>query len=149
MVRENPVLVREKLRKFILVHLWQPLLMLTLFLDDLIPSFPRHTRCSGRDHISQVGSKWLNIALVALCTIMAISRQKEARSREYVLLLFRKTSRVLHSAQYHRQHCVLHAFEQFRALHMHNHDGKYPAPPGFEPGTSRLQTPVDTNEPSG
>ena len=32
---------------------------------------------------------------------------------------------------------------------MHNHDDKYPARPGFEPGTSRLQAPVDKNEPSG
>ena len=32
---------------------------------------------------------------------------------------------------------------------MHNHDNKYPARPGFEPGTSRLQAPVDTNDPSG
>ena len=30
---------------------------------------------------------------------------------------------------------------------MHNHDDKYPARPGFEPSTSRLQAPVDTNEP--
>ena len=57
---------------------------------------------------------------------MSISRQKEARSRDYVLLLFRMTSRVLYSAQYHRQHCTLHAFEQFGALYMHNHDDKYP-----------------------
>ena len=62
------------------------------------------------------------------------------------LLLFRMTTRVLHSVQYHRQHCTLHAFEQFGALYMHSHDDKYP---GFEPGTPRLQTPVDTNEPSG
>ena len=34
------------------------------------------------------------------------------------------------------------------ALYMHNHDNKNPARPGFEPGTSRLQTPVYTNEPS-
>ena len=39
------------------------------------------------------------------------------------------------------------AFEQFGALYLHNHDDKYPAPLGFEPGTSRLQAPVDTNEP--
>ena len=26
---------------------------------------------------------------------------------------------------------------------MHDHDEKYPARPGFEPGTSRLQAPVD------
>ena len=32
---------------------------------------------------------------------------------------------------------------------MHTHDDKYPAPSGFEPGTSRLQAPVDMNEPSG
>ena len=31
---------------------------------------------------------------------------------------------------------------------MHNHDDKYPNRPGFEPGTSRLQAPVDTTEPS-
>ena len=80
---------------------------------------------------------------------MALSRQKEARSRVYALLLFRMTSRVLYSAQYHRQHCTLHAFEQFGALYMHNHDDKYPSRPGFEPDTPRLQAPVDTNEPSG
>ena len=45
------------------------------------------------------------------------------------------TSRVLYSAQYHRQHCTLHAFEQFGALHMHSQDDKYPSRPGFEPGT--------------
>ena len=47
------------------------------------------------------------------------------------------------------QHCTLHSFEQFEALHMHNHDDKYPARPRYEPGTSRLQALVDTNEPSG
>ena len=73
---------------------------------------------------------------------MAISRQKEARSWDHALLLFRMTSRVLYSAQYHRQHSILQAFEQFGALYMHNHDDKYP-------GTSRLQAPVDTNEPPG
>ena len=58
---------------------------------------------------------------------MAISRQKEARIRDYTLLLFRVASRVLYSAQYHRHHCTLQAFEQFGALFMHNHDDKYPA----------------------
>ena len=53
-----------------------------------------------------------------------------------------------YSAQYHRQHRTLHAFEQFGALYMHNHDDKYPSRLGFEPGTPRLQAPVDTNEPS-
>ena len=32
---------------------------------------------------------------------------------------------------------------------MHNHDDKYLSRSGFEPGTPRLQAPVDTNEPSG
>ena len=32
---------------------------------------------------------------------------------------------------------------------MHNHDDKYPSRPGFEPGTPRLQAPVDMNEASG
>ena len=80
---------------------------------------------------------------------MAILRQEEARSRDYALLLFRMTSRVLYSAENHRQHCTLQAFEQFGTLYMHSHDDKYPARPSFEPGTSRLQAPVDTNEPSG
>ena len=34
--------------------------------------------------------KWI-LVYVAFCTIMAISRQKEARSRYYALLLFRMT----------------------------------------------------------
>ena len=39
---------------------------------------------------------WIWILLyVASCTIMAISRQKEAQSRDYALLLFRMTSRVI------------------------------------------------------
>ena len=58
------------------------------------------------------------------------------------------TSRVLYSTQYHRQHCTLHAFEQFGALYMPNHDDKYPSRPGYETGTPRLQALVDTNEPS-
>ena len=67
----------------------------------------------------------------------------------YAFLLFRMTTRVLYSTRCHRQHCTLHSFEQFGALYMHNNDNKYPAQTGFEPGTCRLQAPVDTNEPSG
>ena len=55
----------------------------------------------------------------------------------------------VYGAHFHREHCTLHSFEQFGALYMHNHDVKYPARPGFEPGTSRLQAPFDTYEPSG
>ena len=72
-----------------------------------------------------------------------------ATEGSYTLLLFRMTSRVFYSAQHRRQHCTLHAFEQFGALYMHNQDDKYPSRPGFEPGTPRLQAPVDTNDPSG
>ena len=54
-----------------------------------------------------------------------------------------------YSAQYHRQHCTLYASEQFEALYSSNHDVKHPARSGFDPGTSRLQAPVDTDEPSG
>ena len=90
--------------------------------------------------------EWVNIALsrfLHIVTIMAISRQKEVRSRDnarYALLLFRITSRVLYSVQYHRQYCTLHTFEQFGALYMHNHDNKYPARAGFETGTSKWYT---------
>ena len=38
------------------------------------------------------------------------------------LYSYRMTSRVLYGAQYHRQHCALEAFEQFRELYMHNLD---------------------------
>ena len=93
---------------------------------------------------------WVNIALRRILHIKALSRQKEARkSRNYALVLFRMTSRVLYSAQYDTQHCALHEFEQFGALYMHNHDDKYAAWQGREPGTPRLQAPVDTNEPPG
>ena len=58
-------------------------------------------------------------------------------------------SRVLYGVEYHRQHCTLHAFKQLGVLHMPFHDDKYPARLGFEPGTSRLQAPVDAEKPSG
>ena len=107
---------------------------------------PRSIRMS---HWASLWYKYIWILLyVAFCTIMAISRRKEARSWDHVLLLFLMTSRVLYGTQYHRQHCALHSIEQFGALYMHNNNDKYPSRPGFEPGTSRLQAPVDTNEPS-
>ena len=63
---------------------------------------------------------------------MAISQQKEARGRDYALLLFRMTSRVLYSAQSHRHHCTLQAFEHFGALYMHSHDDKYQPQSGYK-----------------
>ena len=68
-------------------------------------------------------SEWI-VLYVAFCTVMAISRQKESRSRDYVLLLS-NDSRVLYSAQYHRQHCTLQIFEQFGAQYMQNLDDKH------------------------
>ena len=47
----------------------------------------------------------------------AQSWQYRDRRKDYALLLFRMTSRVLYSAQYHRQHCTLKAFEQFGELY--------------------------------
>ena len=74
------------------------------------------------------------------CTIMAISRQKEARRRDYALLLIRMTSRFFFSAQYHKQHSTLQAFEQFGALYIYAQPQWQISGPtrGFEPGTSRL-----------
>ena len=83
------------------------------------------------------------IALRHFLHIEVISRQKEARSRDYALLLFRMTSKVIHSAQYHRKHYALSSFEQFGAMYMHNFDDKYLVQPGFKHGTGRLQAPVD------
>ena len=48
-----------------------------------------------------------------------------------------------------RKHCTLQAFEQFGTRYIHNHDDQYPTRQEFEPDTSRLQAPVDTNMPSG
>ena len=76
-----------------------------------------------------------DIALCRFLHIEAISRQKEARSRDYTLPLFRMTSGP-----------TLHAFEQFGAMYMHNHDDTFPVRLEFEPGTSRLQASVDKNE---
>ena len=91
---------------------------------------------------ARIVSPGVNIASRRFLHVQAISRLKEARSRDYALLLFRMTSRVLYSA--HSEH----AFKQFGALYMRNHDDNHPARPGFEPDTSRLQAPVGTNEPS-
>ena len=90
----------------------------------------------------------LILLYVAFCTIMAISRQKEARSQT-MPYSYRMDSRVPYSAQYHRQHCILQAFKQFGALYMHNPDDKYPTRPGFEPSTSEFQATTESNEPSG
>ena len=73
---------------------------------------------------------------------------RDRRKPEAGIMPYSYFERLLYSAQYHRQHGTLHAFEQFVALYMENHDDKYLARPGFEPGISRLLASVDTNKPS-
>ena len=62
---------------------------------------------------------------------------------------YRMTSRVLYSAQHHRQHCTLHAFEQLGALYMHSPDDKHPTRPGFENNTSEFRGTTGQNETAG
>ena len=75
-------------------------------------------------------------------------KKPEVGTMPYFYLM---TSRVLYSAQYHRQHCTLQAFEQFSALYtcMYNIDDKYPTRPGFKPSTSEVRAATAPNEPSG
>ena len=72
-------------------------------------------------HQSFFGEVQVSEWILLYVTLHNLSRQNEGRSRDYTLLLF-MTSRVLYSAQYHRQHCTPHAFEHFVAFHMHNND---------------------------
>ena len=84
---------------------------------------PQRQRSAQVNHktraiVSMLGQCWLRVSewilfYIAFCTIMAISWQKKARSRDYALLLLRITSMVLYIAQYHRQHCTLNAFVRF------------------------------------
>ena len=83
----------------------------------------------------------MNIASRSFLHIKALSRQKEARSPT---IISNKLKGSLLCTVPKAGLCI-HAFEQFGTLYMHNHDDKYPARPGFEPGTSRLQTPGDTD----
>ena len=83
----------------------------------------------------------MNIVLRRFLHNHGISRQKEAPKPGLCPTLI--SNSVPYSAQYHRQHCTLPAFEQFGALYMHNHDDKYSSRPVFEPGNPRLQAPVD------
>ena len=62
---------------------------------------------------------------------MAISRQKEAQSRDYALLL---SDDFKGSFKY----TVLS-----RTFHMHNLDDEHPTRPGFEPSTGEFGRPVE------
>ena len=78
---------------------------------------------------------------------MAISRQKETRSRHNALLLFRMTSRFIYIAQYHRQHCTLYMpFNSLKHLCTITMTNNLPArdlnlvPPGYKPQSIRVST---------
>ena len=74
-----------------------------------------------------------------------VRRQLESGNMSYSYFEWPKGLFIVHSTI---GSTTLHAFEQFGAVYMHSHDDKYPARPGFEPGTTRLQAPFDTSEPS-
>ena len=61
---------------------------------------------------------------------------------------YQSTLRGFYSAQCHRHHCTLQAFEQFGALYMTNND-KHPSRPGFEPSNSEFRATAGSNVPSG
>ena len=92
---------------------------------------------------------WILI-YVAFCAIIAIPRQKEARSRDFALHLFRMTSRVLHSAQYHKLYTLdiwtvcntVNACTTTMTNIRPDRDSNLVPP-------CRLQAPVDSNEQSG
>ena len=82
---------------------------------------------------------------------MAISRHKESHSQP-ILYSYRITSRVLYSAQYHRQQCTLQAFEKIGAqtyMYMHNLDDEPLTRPRCKPSTSAFRATTGPNEPSG
>ena len=76
---------------------------------------------------------------------MTILWQTEARCWDYGILL-PNDLKVLYSAQYHRQHYTLQAFEQFGAFYMHNLDDKHPTRPEFEPSTSEFRSTTGLNK---
>ena len=94
---------------------------------------------------ADITKSWI-LFYVAFCILRQYRDRRKPEAGTMPYFLFRMTLRAPYSAQYHRQHCTPHAFEQFGALYMHNHDDKYSR---FEPDTSRLQASVDANEPSG
>ena len=82
---------------------------------------------------------------VAFCTIMAISRQKETRSRDYSYFEWLQGFFIVHSTI----GSTVHSMPLNSLVHCICTTTMTNIRPGFETGTSRLQAPVDTNEPSG
>ena len=83
-------------------------LLLRLLRINMINSFPT---CIWR-----AKQGWVNeciLLYVAFCTLMQYRNRKKPAAETVPYSYFEKLPRVLCSAQYHRQHCILHAFEQF------------------------------------
>ena len=66
-----------------------------------------------------------------------MSRQKEARSRDYALILS-KYCNVFHSVQYHRHPCILQAFDQLETLYIHSVGDNNPTLIGCDSNTALL-----------
>ena len=60
----------------------------------------------NENSISSMSVMWI-LLYVAFCTIIEISRQKEARNREYALLLSNDFKELIYSVQYHKHHSRL------------------------------------------
>ena len=67
-----------------------------------------------------------------------IATEQGPRSELNSYYSYRMTPRVRYSAQYHRQHCALQAFEQSGSLYMHNLEDTHPTQSGFETSTSEF-----------
>ena len=103
-----------------------------------------------RNRDMELRTLYMNVCILLYLVFCTLRKYRDRRMSYHAYPYFEigKTFRVLYSAQYHKQHCIPHAFEQFGALYAQPR-WQISVPIGFEPGTSRLQAPVDTNEPSG
>ena len=88
--------------------------------------------------------KWFNI--VKMCELVNIALHLFLHNHGNIATEWLQGFFTVHSAIGSTVHSMpLNSSEHCT---VHNHDGKYPAWPGFESGTSSLRVPVDTNEPS-
>ena len=74
-------------------------------------------------------------------------REPEAGNMPYSYIEWLQGFFIVHSTIGSIVHSTI-SLEHCICTTTNNHDDKYPVRPGFEPGTFRLNTPVDTNEPS-
>ena len=80
---------------------------------------------------------------------IALRRDRRKPDVGTIFYSYRMTSRVIYSAQYHRQHSALQAFKQFGALYRNNLDDTHPTRSGFETSTSEFRATTGPNKPSG